>query len=42
MKGKDSDANYQVDLKKILPSLIEKFKKSTYKKIIETLETLPL
>ncbi len=42
MKGKDSEASYQIDLKKILPLLIEKFKKSTYKKIIETLETLPL
>ncbi|MDD4976581.1 MAG: hypothetical protein PHY93_19655 [Bacteriovorax sp.] len=42
MKGKDSDPDYQIDLKKIIPALIEKFKKSTYKKIIETLETIKL
>ena len=42
MKGKDNDPNYQIDLKKIIPTLIEKFKKSTYKKIIETLETIKL
>jgi CheY-like chemotaxis protein len=42
MKGKDNDPNYQIDLKKIIPTLIEKFKKSTYKKIIETLESIKL
>ncbi|MBC7539511.1 MAG: hypothetical protein H7281_11870 [Bacteriovorax sp.] len=42
MKGKDNDPNYQIDMKKIIPALIEKFKKSTYKKIIETLETISL
>jgi HD-GYP domain-containing protein (c-di-GMP phosphodiesterase class II) len=42
MKAKEADAKYQIDLKKILLVLVEKFKKSTYKKIIETLETLQL
>lgn len=42
MKGKESDPKYQIDLKKIIAQLSEKFKKSTYKKIIETLDTLKL
>lgn len=42
MKGKEADAQFQIDLKKIVPLLNEKFKKSTYRKIIETLETLKL
>ncbi|MGZ3787196.1 MAG: hypothetical protein ACXVLQ_01665 [Bacteriovorax sp.] len=42
MKGKESDPSYQIDLKKMIPLLGEKFRKSTYKKIIETLETLSL
>ncbi len=42
MKAKDSDPNYQIDTKKIIQQLNEKFKKSTYKKIIETLVSLRL
>lgn len=42
MKGKDNDPDYQIDLKTIIPALIEKFKKHTYKKIIETLESINL
>lgn len=42
MKGKDEDENYQINLKQIISGLKEKFNKSTYKKIIETLETLRL
>lgn len=42
VKGKELDPKYQVDVKKIMPLLVERFKKSTYKKIIETLETLHL
>lgn len=42
MKGKESDPHFQIDLKKIIPALIEKFKRSTYKKIIETLESINL
>lgn len=42
MKGKDGDPHFQIDVKKIIPILNEKFKKNTYKKIIETLGTLSL
>jgi HD-GYP domain-containing protein (c-di-GMP phosphodiesterase class II) len=42
MKGKESDPNYQIDVKKIISVLTDKFKKSTYKKIIDTLETIRL
>lgn len=42
MKAKDNDSNYQIDVKKINQTLIEKFRKSTYKKIIETLDSLTL
>ncbi|MFA6236130.1 MAG: hypothetical protein WC635_02290 [Bacteriovorax sp.] len=42
MKGKDEDKDFQIDVKKIVQQLSDKFKKSTYKKIIETLETLRL
>ncbi len=42
MKGRDLDPKFQIDLKVMLPILVEKFKKSTYKKIIETLETIKL
>lgn len=40
LKEKDNNPNYKFDLKKLLVSLNEKFKRSTYRKIIETLETL--
>lgn len=42
MKGKDSDSNYHADVAIILPILYNKFRKSTYRKIIETLESLSL
>ncbi len=42
MKGKDEDPNYQANVQQILSVLYGKFKKSTYKKIIETLESLSL
>lgn len=42
MKGKEGDPKFQVDMRKILPLLNEKFRRNTYKKIIETLETLRL
>lgn len=41
-KGRESDPNSPIDLKKVLQNLNEKFKKSTYRKIIETLETIRL
>ena len=41
MKMRDSNPDYQLDVKKILALLHEKFKKPTYKKIIETLEDFP-
>ncbi len=41
MKMRDQDPNYQLDVKKIMILLNEKFKKTTYKKIIETLEDFP-
>ena len=42
VKGKEADSHYQVDLKKMIGLLSERFKKNTYKKIIDTLETLSL
>ena len=42
MKGKDLDENYQVNLKQVIAQLKERFSKNTYKKIIDTLETLKL
>lgn len=42
MKGKELDSNYQMDLKKMILELNLKFKKNSYKKIIETLESLKL
>jgi response regulator RpfG family c-di-GMP phosphodiesterase len=41
MKNRDRDPNYQLDTKKILGILNEKFKRTTYKKIIETLDNFP-
>ncbi|MBY0413820.1 MAG: hypothetical protein K2Q18_06630, partial [Bdellovibrionales bacterium] len=40
-KDRDADPNCQLDTKKILASLYEKFRRPTYKKIIETLESFP-
>lgn len=40
LKEKDENPLYQLDVKKIQTTLIEKFKKNTYKKIIETLDNL--
>ncbi|MDO9183155.1 MAG: hypothetical protein Q7U04_12140, partial [Bacteriovorax sp.] len=42
LKGKNDDPKYQIDLKVILPMLNDKFRKNTYKKIIETLDSLKL
>ena len=42
MKEKDNDPKYQIDLRFINNKLLEKFKKSAYKKIIETLNTIHL
>lgn len=42
MKGKEADSNYQINVKQIISQLKEKFSKSTYKKIIDTLETIRL
>ncbi|RPJ76773.1 MAG: hypothetical protein EHM20_07040 [Alphaproteobacteria bacterium] len=42
MKGKDNDSSYHADVAIILPILYKKFRKSTYRKIIETLESLSL
>lgn len=42
MRNRDLDPNYQLDSKKIIEMLNEKFKKSTYKKIIETLDNFPV
>lgn len=42
MKGKDEDPNYQANVNQINSILYDKFKKSTYKKIIGTLESLHL
>lgn len=41
MKLRDQDPNYQLDVKKLIEVLNDKFKKTTYKKIIETLENFP-
>ncbi len=41
MKNRDEKADYVLDTKAILLILNEKFKKTTYKKIIETLENFP-
>jgi response regulator RpfG family c-di-GMP phosphodiesterase len=41
MKNRDENPNYQLDKKKIIEILNEKFKRTTYKKIIETLESFP-
>ncbi len=40
LKEKEENPLYQLDVKKIQASLVEKFKKSTYKKIVETLNTM--
>ncbi|MBP9680995.1 MAG: hypothetical protein KBD76_06295 [Bacteriovorax sp.] len=42
MKGKELDSNYQMDLKKMILELNLKFKKNSYKKIVETLESLKI
>lgn len=41
MKMRDENPDYVLDTKAILAHLYEKFKKTTYKKIIETLENFP-
>ena len=41
MKQRDEDPNYQLDAKKIIAGLNEKFRRTTYKKIIETLDNFP-
>lgn len=41
MKLRDQNPDYQLDVKKIIAVLNEKFKKTTYKKIIETLDNFP-
>ncbi len=41
MKFRDQDPNYVLDVKKILEILNEKFKRTTYRKIIETLTDFP-
>lgn len=41
MKLRDQNPDYVLDVKKIIEILTEKFKKTTYKKIIETLENFP-
>lgn len=41
MKLRDQNPNYVLDVKKIMEVLTEKFKKTTYKKIIETLDNFP-
>ncbi|MBC7428780.1 MAG: hypothetical protein H7336_09235 [Bacteriovorax sp.] len=41
MKGRDEKADYVLDTKAILVVLHDKFKKTTYKKIIQTLENFP-
>lgn len=42
LKQRDENPQYVLDIKKVQASLIERFKKSTYKKIIETLDTLKI
>lgn len=41
MKQRDLNPDYVIDIKKIIELLNEKFKRTTYKKIIETLENFP-
>jgi CheY-like chemotaxis protein len=41
MKQRDLNPDYVIDIKKIIEFLNEKFKRTTYKKIIETLENFP-
>jgi hypothetical protein len=42
MKGKEEDPNYEMDLEIVIAQLSAKFKKSTYRRIVETLRTLNL
>ena len=42
MKQRDLNPDYVLDIKKIIELLNEKYKKSTYKKIIQTLENFPV
>lgn len=42
MKQRDIDPDYVLDMKRVLEILNEKFKKATYRKIIETLESFPV
>jgi CheY-like chemotaxis protein len=41
MKERDVNPDYVLDMKKVIEMLNDKFKKTTYKKIIETLENFP-
>jgi len=41
MKQRDVNPEYVLDMKKVIELLNDKFKKTTYKKIIETLENFP-
>lgn len=41
MKQRDENPDYVLDTKKIIETLNEKFKRSTYRKIIETLDNFP-
>ena len=41
MKQRDQNPDYVLDMKKVIELLNEKFKKTTYKKIIETLDNFP-
>lgn len=41
MKQRDMNPEYVLDMKKVIEILNDKFKKTTYKKIIETLENFP-
>ena len=42
MKARDTDSDYVVNPKKIIETLYEKFKRSTYRKILDTLENFPM
>jgi response regulator RpfG family c-di-GMP phosphodiesterase/CheY-like chemotaxis protein len=42
MRMREQNPNYQLDPKKIVVTLNEKFKRTTYKKIVETLESFPV
>jgi hypothetical protein len=42
LKARDENPDYVLDAKKIIDSLNERFKRSTYKKIIETLDNFPM